>query len=389
MELLGKKQIVQKMNEAYDSIILGAGFFGLRIAKHLRSQGFSRILVLEAENEAMTRASYVNQARVHNGYHYPRSLLTAYRSRLSSRRFLEDYPNAIDKELEHVYAISNVFSRTNSQQFEEFCRRIGAPLRELPYASDFQFSESLIENAWLVEEFAFNAQAIRTELLAQIKDIGGIDLSLGQKIIQLSRTSLGISATLESGEKYEAPLVIACLYAGTNALHAASGLDLLPLQCEVAEMALVKVPKELNNRAITVMDGPFFSLMPFPSEDLYTFSHVRYTPQIRWKETDPAAVKTYGPRDFAQMGSLFREMKADAARYVRAISKIEYVKSIREIKTVLASVDLSDRRPVVVRTYPDLPGYLCVLGGKIDNIYDVLDELDEKIGIGRDLDDGT
>ncbi len=50
-------------------------------------------------------------------------------------------------------------------------------------------------------------------------------------------------------------------------------------------MALMKMPPALNELGITVMDGPFFSLMPFPARSLHTLSHVRYTPHFSWQDT--------------------------------------------------------------------------------------------------------
>ena len=49
-------------------------------------------------------------------------------------------------------------------------------------------------------------------------------------------------------------------------------------------MALVEPPAELGGAAVTVMDGPFFSLMPYPSRGLFTLSHVRYTPHCSWHD---------------------------------------------------------------------------------------------------------
>ena len=47
--------------------------------------------VLEREKAPFMRATYVNQARVHMGYHYPRSLTTAMKSAGYFRRFCEDF----------------------------------------------------------------------------------------------------------------------------------------------------------------------------------------------------------------------------------------------------------------------------------------------------------
>ena len=60
----------------YDKIIIGAGLYGLYAALYCGRKG-ERVLVLEKEDAAFCRATYINQARVHLGYHYPRSLSTA------------------------------------------------------------------------------------------------------------------------------------------------------------------------------------------------------------------------------------------------------------------------------------------------------------------------
>ena len=62
----------------YDYIIIGAGIYGLYSADILsKKYSNSKILIIEKDKESFSRASYVNQARLHNGYHYPRSLHTA------------------------------------------------------------------------------------------------------------------------------------------------------------------------------------------------------------------------------------------------------------------------------------------------------------------------
>lgn len=63
----------------YDKTVLGAGLYGLYAAERCGRHGQSA-LVLEYDNKPFSRATYVNQARVHQGYHYPRSLHTALES---------------------------------------------------------------------------------------------------------------------------------------------------------------------------------------------------------------------------------------------------------------------------------------------------------------------
>lgn len=372
------------MKSEYDVIILGAGFYGLRIAQHLRERGFAKILILESQDKPMLRASYVNQARVHNGYHYPRSILTAFRSRLSSSRFIAEYQAAIRQDFDHVYAVARSLSKTSSRQFEQFAQRIGAPLEDAPLNVSHDFSSRLIEKVWIAMEPSFDPIILRSEVLEKVISLGGIEIQLGQHVLTVSKLGSNSCVSLTSGKKYDAPIVIACLYAGINNLHFRSGLELLPIQYELAELALVQMPDRWRDRAVTIMDGPFFSIMPFPSQGLHTFSHVRYTPQIRWDDSSKPIFEDSTPEQMGEFKSSFRQMKADAVRYMPILDDMHYVKSIRDIKTVLASVELSDRRPVVVRDDFDAPGYFSILGGKIDNVYDVLEELDVKLGLQGD-----
>ena len=48
-------------------------------------------MVLECDSGPFMRATYINQARVHMGYHYPRSFSTAIKSAHYFERFCKDY----------------------------------------------------------------------------------------------------------------------------------------------------------------------------------------------------------------------------------------------------------------------------------------------------------
>ena len=111
----------------YDAIVIGGGFFGCKLSLYLK-QSMNQILILEKEPDLMQRASYVNQARVHNGYHYPRSILTALRSRVSFPQFVSEYRECIASDFDKYYAVGQIFSKVNANQFKIFCERIGAPI---------------------------------------------------------------------------------------------------------------------------------------------------------------------------------------------------------------------------------------------------------------------
>ena len=93
-----------------DKVIIGAGLYGLYAALLCASRWGEHVVVLECDSEAFGRATYINQARVHQGYHYPRSLSTARKSAGYFARFNEDFAFCINKSFKKVYATSSNFS---------------------------------------------------------------------------------------------------------------------------------------------------------------------------------------------------------------------------------------------------------------------------------------
>jgi hypothetical protein len=69
-------------------------------------------------------------------------------------------------------------------------------------------------------------------------------------------------------------------------------------------------------------------------------------------------------------------MLKDAQRYLPALSMARHVRSLFEVKTVLPQSEHDDSRPILFKRCGELPGLVSVMGGKIDNVYDLPRELD-------------
>jgi len=348
----------------YDAVVIGAGFFGCRIALALKQRGAERVCLIEREAAIMRRASFVNQARVHNGYHYPRSLSTAVSSRKNFSRFVQEHSYAVETHTEMIYAIASQ-SRVTPQQFERFCAEIGAPCREDGQALTDLFDPALIENCFRVREIAFNAAAIAQDLDDRLTKAG---------VERRFRTEAAIRGWDDrrvyvqlSDEVVAARQLYNCTYANLDGI----GVTISNIiKKELAEVALIEPPVEMRGRAVTVMDGPYFSSMPFPALDCYSLTHVRYTPHSAW--TDP------GDQGLDFCGSRASAMIRDAMRYMPLMESSKYLRSLYEIKAVLVGSESSDARPIVFETAPDCPRIQSVLGSKIDNIYDILEALDRQ-----------
>jgi glycine/D-amino acid oxidase-like deaminating enzyme len=172
-----------------------------------------------------------------------------------------------------------------------------------------------------------------------------------------------------------ASAVYNCTYSALNELLSVSNASIIPLKRELAEMALVEPPGELRGVGVTVMDGPFFSMMPYPScPGLCTLSHVRYTPHCAWFDAK-GAVPLSGAELREGYATRFPHMVRDAARFLPAIAGVRYVESIFEIKGIMPRSEQDDSRPILFRESAELPGLFSVLGAKIDSVYDVEETL--------------
>ena len=61
--------------------------------------------------------------RFHQGYHYPRSIQTLNEVKKFNKSFLDFYGNDVLGTTNNYYAISNINSKTNFQQFIEFLKK--------------------------------------------------------------------------------------------------------------------------------------------------------------------------------------------------------------------------------------------------------------------------
>lgn len=370
-------------NSAYDVVVIGGGFFGARLAHHAAKVHRHRTLLIDSADRLLTRASYANQARIHNGYHYPRSIVTAMRSAANFPRFQAEFPEAVTDDFEKFYGVARIGSNVTAQQFEIFAHRIGAPIEDAPEDVGRLFDQGRLERLFRVKETAFNALAL-AERVGRDMDAAGVERLQPAEARRVRREAGGI--VLDVGRAgapditLRARRVFNCTYSRTNRLLAASGIELVPLKHEIAELCLVEPTPEISGRGFTIMCGPFFSIMPFPARGLYSFSHVRYTPHGSWQ--DATAADYRDPYDvlgaYAKV-TRFENMRRDAGRIMPAILGVRYVDSLFEVKTVLPRSEVDDGRPILYRRHRDMPGLISVLGAKIDNIYDMIAFADDDL----------
>ena len=361
----------------YEAIVIGGGFYGCEIASYLVDErGFRKILIVEQEENLMSRASLRNQARVHGGYHYPRDFVTAHRSSISRPKFCERYPSAIISGLTSVYAVARSGSHVRPDVFSRRMREAGATLREPRPAIRHLFSDSYIDAVFEVDEDVFDSVALKAAVEKKIRGLG-VDIALKTRAVGMRNGRGGIEVATRSMDgpisEVSARYVFNCTYAGLNTVDSGKTVS-SGIKHEIAELALVTVPNELEGLGITVMDGAFFSILPYPpAPGKHSLSHVRYTPQASW--VDDGTTSPYSRLDTTQQDSRSVRMLRDSSRYVPLLAQSIISGGFREVKTVLVENEENDGRPILIEKSPQIRGLYSILGAKIDNIFDVFEYL--------------
>ncbi|MCR5616255.1 MAG: FAD-binding oxidoreductase, partial [Saccharofermentans sp.] len=150
---------------SFDRIIIGAGIYGLYAALSSVKQGYT-VVIIECDPEPFSRASYINQARVHFGYHYPRSISTAMKSASYFERFNKDYSFCINGDFEQIYATSKQFSWTDGKHFKDFCDAAGIPCE--PLHPSRYFKDGLCDGVFKTREYTYDAIILKEYLLDEL-----------------------------------------------------------------------------------------------------------------------------------------------------------------------------------------------------------------------------
>ena len=385
MKSNGKNHRLKNNNhyQSYDYLIIGGGLFGVYTALYLVEKR-NKILLCEVDSNLMKRASVVNQARLHFGYHYPRSVATARQANEYRERFISDHSKFINNKFKQYYAIANNGSFTSDDDFLRFCDLIDIPIKQVELKPLFNHNE--LKNVYRTDEISFDPVMISEFYRKKINDSSKIDVKLNTYVYSAFKNNYEWYITLGSKNKekmmIKAHSVVNATYSGLNAVNAIFDGDELELVHEISEIALIHSNK-LKNIGLTVMDGSFCSTMPYGLSNLHSLSSVRYTHHIKAKgnlpkfdcqqlfdECNPDHLYNCNICPVKPKTNYIKMIK-QLKRYISDKVDIQYIFSLFAIKTTLKSSYIDDSRTTIIKKLASNPNYFSLISGKINSIYEV------------------
>lgn len=336
--------------------IVGGGFFGCYVARFLSSRldGKVEVDIYDRSQSLMTKAAMNNQARLHLGFHYPRSPETIQQTVVGFRYFVEEFGRHVSFPESNLYAIH----RNGYLTFEKYLEAIDVwgLNYEICGKDEYKYfkDERAIEGIIRVREGVINLSTLRLDLIGSLdarfigrSDVTDIDSQTGDLVVNGKRRG-----------RYD--FVVNTTYTNPNL-----GLPEprhFKLKYELTCMVLLANPFG-SDVALTIMDGPFVSLYPWRNK-LATLSSVLYTPYVVTESLEDLE-RHRRSSDRGQELSKAASMILEHSKALLRISETEIlVKRILKAPKCKLRYDHGDTRVSILRSAGRL---VAVLPGKVDS----------------------
>ena len=361
----------------FDVIVVGGGIFGCLTAIELSKQGL-RVQLHEKNDQIMIGASLNNQNRLHLGYHYPRDLSTALQCQKGFEAFKKRFSECILDKFCNAYFISSTDSNVNFTDYKKFCKAANIPIIEIDL-DIFNPAVKNIDGGLFTDEVVYDSSILKRLVLKELYD-ASVDVVINSNVKSVHESEIGFVIKTEH-QSLETRSVVNCTYANFNDFNRGLGLDSQRLQYELTIVPIIKWREGLDPIGVTVMDGKFFTVLPFGKTDKYLLYHVEHTVQetivSSHYPTEWRRAKNYLCKDMAI--DAFNKMKIASSEWLPSIIDAEYVDYLTTVRVVLADAESSDRRPSIISRANLSNPYYTIFSGKIDHSIWVAEEISSKL----------
>lgn len=353
-----------------NTIIVGGGLFGLTTAIILAENGIN-VTVLEKNLDVLKEASLVNQNRIHYGYHYPRSSETGRESIQGMDAFLKYYGDCINDSFTKYYAISKNNSHVNANEFVKFATDLDISLEEA-WPDKELLNRNTIEQCWKVYEPAFDYQTLRVNILNRIIKLRNIRILRNANIVKIDNLSDDqIEVTLHNDYVVKGKNLINAAYSGLGDVLKLAFKQDLEAKFQLLVLPILKVNKKIPMYGVTIMDGPFCSILPRGFvEGEYILSHVKESVL----ESDKG---TKRPRWNVFDGRVEHDIIEACKNHFPILSDMTCIDSWITTKMILPNQEIDDARPTLVLTHQK--NIHSVFSGKVTTCVSVANEILSKI----------
>lgn len=374
------KEFYVKAPDKKHIAVIGAGFFGVLTALKLAQRGFL-VTIFEKNTDIILGASYINQNRMHMGYHYPRSDETAKSSNIFQKAYCNMFKESVVNDFSHYYCIAKQGSLVSGKEYLDFCGRMGLPyVKEFP--KDITVSPDKVEFCLKVPEKLYDANLLRKSLKNMLDKESNIRLLLSAEVIGINQINNLFEIKTKRRkqifkERFDA--VVNATYSNINRIASMAGFDIKEYQYELCEVPIVKVSWK-KRTGCAIMDGPFFGILPFGFSEEYMLYDVGLSVLERCYGKFPEFKKDIKQYDKDDIRSArFKKYMDKAKKYIAEMENCKHLYSVYVTRVVLKGKEKSDERPTEILYHGN--GFWSIFSGKVSMAIPTSDKIVEEVEI--------
>ena len=335
--------------------ILGAGWFGCFIGDELIKKGYA-VTIYEKEKSIFSNASGNNQNRLHLGFHYPRSFITRKLSIEGFKKFKKKLTSFSKKIKNNFYLIAK--SSNSKISFKK-------------YLSVMKYSKLKFKN-------------INIDSFSNLRNMEGI-VKCDEEVILLEKAKKYYKKKLKNNILYNREVkhiekknkkfivenkkydfVINCTWLQF------SNKKIKNLVYEYCAIFLYKC-KQKNHPAVTIMDGPFYTLYPWDSKNNFGLYSVKESRLLSGKNIELLKKKVSKNIDKNYLRTVKNKIETKYSYFYPEFKKnFKFLKYLCSYRTIIRNKD--DSRACQIR---EKNNFIDILSGKIDHIFYALERVEQ------------
>lgn len=296
------------------ALVIGGGIFGVCAAVELSKNGLETDL-FEKRSKLMSGATSVNQNRLHLGYHYPRSIATAKQCLEGIRSFEEYFSDALVSPKENYYAISKKGSKTSFEHYLKFCKSLGLVYEE-KYPNERILNKDEVAGSIKVGERIINLKKMKVT---------------AKRLLTKNGVRVFTNREFKRTDRANYQVIVNATYSDINNVNRKLGLATRTYRYDTCNVPIVKLPSELLGVSVTIMDGDFYSILPYAGTPYHLYWNVKNSAQRH--------ILDRPPKNQSSKIADYRN-----GRFVPLMKEARLVDVLRVTKILRFDVELSDER---------------------------------------------
>lgn len=328
-------------------LVIGGGIFGSVISLVLSEDSNNHVTLVEQTDDILNKASKCNHNRLHFGFHYPRSIETANQSLTGMISFFVNFKQAINTSFDNYYLIEKN-GKVTADQFIKFCDEINVAYKQEWPKVDLNSSN--LSLSLLTQEPIFDYQVIKN-ILKQKLNSSTVKILLNTQV-----------KNKDDCVNYD--VVINTTYANLNDINDIFNIAKTKLKLQDVVIPILEI--DMPPIGLTIMDGPYCSLMPMGFEkNKFLLYHVK-----------ESVIDEHVGEKYNKPLNIFSHNKIsdESMKYFAFLKKAKYIDCYRTIRALPINNN-DERLSVYMEHNTNNKKIINIISGKISTCWSTAYEL--------------